>query len=110
RHWRDPWWRFVLFGAAVSIIPGALTADQFHSLRLVAYPIFLLVLTIPALAWLFERVSNETSTEDSALGRSSSFPISSRRAVLLILLAAVAAQTIYFQRVFRRDGPERGWV
>jgi len=52
RHWRGPWWRFVIFGAAASIVPGALTADQFHSLRLVAYPIFLLVLMIPGLQFL----------------------------------------------------------
>jgi hypothetical protein len=49
RRWHEPFWRFVLFGAAASIVPGALTADQFHSLRLVAYPVFLLLLTIPAL-------------------------------------------------------------
>jgi len=40
RHWRDPWWRFILFGTLISVVPGALTLDQFHSLRLVAYPIF----------------------------------------------------------------------
>src|SRR6266550_1048234 len=55
RHWREPWWRFVIFGAAVSIVPGALTPDQFHSLRMVAYPVFLLVLMIPGLAFLLER-------------------------------------------------------
>src|ERR1051325_893890 len=44
RHWREPWWRFVICGAAVSVIPGSLTADQFHSLRMIAYPVFLLVL------------------------------------------------------------------
>src|SRR6266446_2778155 len=55
RHWREPWWRFVIFGAAASIVPGALTADQFHSLRIVAYPIFLLVLMIPGMVFLLER-------------------------------------------------------
>src|SRR5205814_1584486 len=44
-RWHEPFWRFVLYGAAASIVPGALTADQFHSLRLVAYPVFLLMLT-----------------------------------------------------------------
>ena len=33
-----------------------------------------------------------------------------RRIILGILLAAMAAQAIYFQSVFRRDGPQRGWV
>src|SRR6266513_5075470 len=52
RGWRDPWWRFVVYGLAVSIVPGAITNEPFHQLRLMGYPIFLLVLTIPALEWL----------------------------------------------------------
>ena len=34
RRWRDPWWRFVLYGLAVSIVPGAITNEPFHELRL----------------------------------------------------------------------------
>src|SRR5439155_24247225 len=33
RRWRDPWWRFVLFGLAISIVPGAITDWPFHELR-----------------------------------------------------------------------------
>jgi len=109
RHWHDPWWRFVLFGAAASIVPGALTGDQFHSLRLVAYPIFLLILTVPALVWLLD----EAPEEDSAIAqevRSTTLGSGRRRIIFGILLAAMAAQAIYFQSVFRRDGPQRGWV
>jgi hypothetical protein len=102
RHWREPWWRFVIFGAAASIVPGALTADQFHSLRLVAYPIFLLALTIPALAFLLERPANENQT--------GALSTRARQLILCVLLAGMAAQVIYFQRVYRRAGPERGWV
>jgi len=101
RHWHDPWWRFVPFGAAASIVPGALTGDQFHSLRLVAYPIFLITLTVPALVWLLETAPGKSS---ATLGR---LP---RRFIFVILLAAWAAQAIYFQSVFRRDGPQLGWV
>ena len=42
RGWRDPWWRFVAYGLAASIVPGALTNEPFHQLRLMAYPVFLL--------------------------------------------------------------------
>ncbi len=100
RYWRWPWWRFVMFGAAASIVPGALTADQFHSLRLVAYPIFLLVLTIPGLQFLLERPKDSANDPP---------PLSSftRRLVLAVLIAAMAAQVIYFQSVYRREGPER---
>ena len=30
--------------------------------------------------------------------------------IFLVLLAATVAQALYFQRVFRREGPKRGWV
>lgn len=55
RLWRDPWWRFVVYGLLIAPIPAALTIDRFHTLRLIALPMFLLLLTAPALAWLLER-------------------------------------------------------
>ncbi|HJZ80089.1 MAG TPA: glycosyltransferase family 39 protein, partial [Pyrinomonadaceae bacterium] len=100
RHWREPWWRFVFFGAAVSILPGALTSDQFHSLRLVAYPIFLLVIAIPALTFLLE----------STPGQNQGLSTIARQTILALLLAGSAAQAIYFHRVYRVEGPKRGWV
>jgi hypothetical protein len=103
RHWREPWWRFVIFGAAASIVPGALTADQFHSLRLVAYPIFLLVLTIPGLQFLLER-PKESSADSVPLSRFA------RQLIFVVLLAGMAAQVLYFQSVYRHEGPERGLV
>ena len=116
-YWRDPWWRFVVFGTLVSIVPGALTADQFHSLRLIAYPVFLLVLTIPGLQYLLGRqshaIESPQSNETFSLlieSRSRSLPALARRVILLVLLAAAAGQAFYFQNVFRREGPKRGWV
>jgi hypothetical protein len=99
RYWREPFWRFVLFGAAASIVPGALTADQFHSLRLVGYPIFLLTLMIPGLVAILAPGEARESPQPRL------WP---RRIVLAILLMGMAAQTIYFQSVFRRDGLKRG--
>ena len=64
RLWRDPWWRFILYGLLVSPIPAALTIDRFHTLRLIALPIFLLLLTAPAIAWLLER----SATKQVVLG------------------------------------------
>jgi hypothetical protein len=103
RHWRDPWWRFVIYGTLVSVIPGSLTGDQFHSLRMIAYPVFLLVLMIPALEFLLERLLL-VQTELDAGRTLSQF---ARRSILAILLLASALQAIYFQKVFRRDGPQR---
>jgi hypothetical protein len=115
RHWREPWWRFVIFGAAAAILPGALTPDQFHSLRIVAYPIFLLMLMIPGLGFLLERpIDDESNGEtDARSPNSTSSPVLSgpaRQAILLVLLILIGLQALYFQSVYRREGPERGWV
>jgi len=107
RRWHEPFWRFVLLGAAASIVPGALTADQFHSLRLVAYPIFLLMLTVPALMALLSRNEPEGSAGDESTFTRPA-PLWSRRIILGILLIAMGVQTIYSQSVFRREGLTRG--
>jgi hypothetical protein len=115
RHWREPWWRFVIFGAAVSILPGALTPDQFHSLRIVAYPIFLLVLMIPGLQFLLERPVDDgwsVNTDGQSANLTPSPVLSglARQVIFAVLLSAIGLQAIYFQSVYRREGPERGWV
>jgi hypothetical protein len=104
RRWREHWWRFIIFGALVSVVPGSLTANQFHSLRMVAYPIFLLVLTIPALEYLIASAYPYQPASDISLAHLSK-PV--RRIVLAVLLCAAALQAAFFQRVFRRDGPDR---
>jgi len=115
RHWREPWWRFVIFGAAASILPGALNPDQFHSLRIVAYPVFLLLLTVPGLRFLLERSVDEQlsgSTDARSVNSTPSPALTrvARQAILAMLLAAISLQAMYFQSVYRREGPGRGWV
>ncbi|HEV7798750.1 MAG TPA: glycosyltransferase family 39 protein [Pyrinomonadaceae bacterium] len=52
RHRSEAWWRFILYGLLVSPIPASLTLDHFHTLRLITLPVFLLVLTVPAIEFL----------------------------------------------------------
>jgi len=73
------WWCFVLYGLAVSIVPASLTDEPFHMLHLAPVPVFLLVLSAPALAWLC----------DGATRR--------RRALLIVVAAATLAQGASFQ-------------
>jgi hypothetical protein len=108
RHWREPWWRFVVFGAATAVLPGALTPDQFHSLRMVAYPVFLLVLMIPGLQFLLEYVPDGTDKDEGV--RSPTLSQFSRQKILAVLLAVAALQVVYFQSVYRRDGRDRSWI
>jgi hypothetical protein len=66
RRWRDLWWRFVLYGLAVSIVPGAITDWPFHEPRLMGYAVFLVVLTIPALEWLLAPVEPKQRVGDTS--------------------------------------------
>jgi hypothetical protein len=90
RLWRDPWWRYVVYGLVVAVIPASLTNDVFHAHRLIAVPIFLVVLTIPAQSWLLEH--------RSSLGR----------IALAALVVATLVQGAYFQVRWHEVSPTRG--
>lgn len=124
RRWRDPWWRFVLFGLAASIVPGAISVEPFHGMRLIAYPVFLLLVTVPALEWLVARseaksdpglspaeddgktlVKQATPSERRCVGEG--WPRSVRLGLLSLLLALTCVEAYRFQIVFRREGPKR---
>jgi hypothetical protein len=118
RRWRDPWWRFVPYGLAVSIVPGAMTDWPFHELRLMGYAVFLLVLTVPALEWLLgldepkQRVRgtserSHSSEPDVATVAMQGLSRPIRLSLLGILLAATVAQAVDFQISFWRKGRER---
>jgi hypothetical protein len=118
RRWRDPWWRFVLYGLVASIVPGAMTDWPFHELRLMGYAVFLLVLTIPALEWLLasvepkERIGDTTETTHdrepgSTLVARPGLPRGVRMCILAFLLTATVAQAVDFQLIFWRKGLER---
>jgi Dolichyl-phosphate-mannose-protein mannosyltransferase len=121
RRWRDPWWRFVLYGLAASIVPGAMTDWPFHELRLMGYAVFLLVLTIPALEWLLapadpkHRIGDRTDrTHHGELDRpvllSHVPPRAVRLGIVAVLLAATVAQAVDFQIAFWRKGRERDFA
>jgi 4-amino-4-deoxy-L-arabinose transferase-like glycosyltransferase len=85
RHRREAWWRFVVYGLAVSPIPASLTLDHFHTLRLICLPVFLLVLTAPAIEFL----SAATGSRPGA-----------RRMLLAALVLLMLVQGGIFQRQF----------
>ena len=116
RGWRDPWWRFVAYGLAASIVPGALTNEPFHQLRLMAYPVFLLLLTVPALEWLLAPNAPKGSGRESSgetIGGQQFQPgfggVSrpARLCILFLLLGATVLQGARFQAAFRRGGAKR---
>ncbi|MDT5159429.1 MAG: hypothetical protein QOH51_3786 [Acidobacteriota bacterium] len=117
RHRREPWWRFILYGLAASVLPAALTVNDFPQLRLIAFPIFLHVLAVPAVAWLLEggvSVGHEGGVVGRvggvAVGREVSVGRGRRRAALYAFVALLLLQGAYFQWLFHARAPERWYV
>jgi len=90
RHRSNAWWRFVIFGALISAVPSSLTAGLTHSLGMIALPVFLAVLTIPALEWI-------ASMQNVAV----------RSVVVAVLVLGFSAEAVRWQTVYHRDGPDR---
>jgi hypothetical protein len=110
RHGREPWWRFILYGLAASVIPAALTVNDFPQLRLIAFPVFLHVLAVPAVAWLLEGgvgVGHEDSVD---VGRADGVGRGRRRGALYAFVALLLLQGASFQWLFHARAPERWYV
>jgi hypothetical protein len=97
----NAWWRFIVYGTLVSAIPASLTVTEFPALRLIAVPVFLLMLTVPALMWLTE--SNEAAT---AKGISPRY----KRELLAAFIGLAIVQGLIFQWHFHRNAPQRGYL
>lgn len=102
RHRADPWWRFVLFGTVASLMPGALTEPN-HALRGIAFPIFIVTLSIPGVSWLLgdgrvPPAEGEPSNQ-SRYGR----------ALLFSLLFLILVQAAMFQARYVDKGDERNF-
>jgi 4-amino-4-deoxy-L-arabinose transferase-like glycosyltransferase len=89
RRRSDPWWRFVLFGVLVSPVAASVTVGALDARRLVLLALLLPLLAIPAL----ETIAAQ--------------PAPRARAVLAALLALFAVEAVYWQVVYRQDGPKR---
>lgn len=96
QHLRDRWWRFVLYGLLVSVVPAALTKNAFAQLRLIAFPVFFLVLTVPVLEWLIRKGSSRQP--------------GLRRVLFGAIVLTVVAQGLYFQWLYHRRAPDWWYV
>jgi 4-amino-4-deoxy-L-arabinose transferase-like glycosyltransferase len=89
----DAFLRYLLFGLAVSFIPASLTLDVFHQHRLIAVPVFVIALTIPAQDWLL--------TRGASWGPA-------RKGVFTVLALAVLLQGAWFQVRYDTVARSRG--
>jgi hypothetical protein len=118
-HRRDSWWLFILYGLVISPVSASLTLDKFHTLRMIPYPVFLLVLTAPALQGLIEGKQVRAATparkkrkkaEPQREPQESPLSFFARRKALTALLALTLLQAAYFQYQFHKEGVTRGAV
>jgi hypothetical protein len=127
RHLKNAWWRYILYATLISVVPSALTKDPVHMLRLIPFPIFLLVFTIPAIAWLLDNVEKKSQPnkffrfalrtsifrvqiKTIAPQRMSGVLASNwlRKSTLAMLLILTLVQTVVFQMHFYKIGLNRG--
>ncbi|HEV3468998.1 MAG TPA: glycosyltransferase family 39 protein, partial [Pyrinomonadaceae bacterium] len=119
---RGAWWRFVVYGLLASAVPASLTSTEFPQLRLLAFPVFLHALTIPAWSRLLsdddeERretaepsgARHQAATSEASAGGAKSRP-RPLKLVAAVLVFLVVAQGLHFQWLFRRDPASRGYV
>lgn len=104
RHYKDPWWRFIVFGLVASVVPASLTRDQFHMLRLIALPVFLLMLLVPVLIWL---TGGGRTAESTTTPEPSRLPVAGH-AILAVAMILTVVQAVSFQIAFANEGPKRG--
>jgi len=106
RHRSDAWWRFILYGLLASMIPGAITFERNHSMRDVAFPVFFLLLTVPAISWLSGLYEARRSASEHL--RSGFFGSATdhylRRGVFAVLMLLTLVQAVRFQIGFRTNG------
>jgi hypothetical protein len=110
RHRYEPYWRFIIFGAFASVLPGALTNDPFHTGRMIAYPVFLMVLTVPALSWLIEQAGEHAGNRPPQKKAGWGMGLSAKRLALILLLVGTIGQAAFFQMRFWRDGYDRAYA
>lgn len=92
-HRAHRWWWFAFYCLLISPVPASLTSNPFPQLRLIAFPMFFLVLMIPALEWLAE--------------------LRGPRMRVLMFAAAIlllAGQGLLFQQRYHRQAPGLWYV
>ena len=111
---REAWWRFVLYGLLVSPIPASLTLDHFHTLRLIAMPVFLLVLGVPAIEFLYGERSTtrgiaahngDLRNSRSVEGEDDRPWQGARQALLAVVVGLTLVQGAIFQWQFHTASP-----
>jgi hypothetical protein len=94
RHRHEGWWRFIIYCLVIAPVPASLTSNPFPQLRLIAFPVFFLLLLVPALSWLTESNHGQTT----------------KRVLLAIAVVTVLGQGFLFQVRYHRNASSLWYV
>jgi hypothetical protein len=92
----NAWWRFLIYALVISPVPASLTSNPFPQLRLIAFPVFLLVFMIPAVEWLVTWKFSSANKSNWIL--------------IAPLLALILTQGFYFQWRYHQGAPSLWYV
>lgn len=94
RHRHEARWRFLIYCLVVAPVPASLTSNPFPQLRLIAFPVFFLLLIVPAIGWLTEPNRLQTL----------------KRILLAVALVALLLQGFLFQVYYHRTAASLWYV
>jgi hypothetical protein len=93
-HRREAWWRFLIYCLVIAPVPASLTANPFPQLRLVAFPVFFLLLLVPPINWLSESERLRVT----------------KRVLLRAAVVALLIQGFLFQQHYHRNASSLWYV
>jgi len=112
---REAWWRFALWGLLAAYVPGAMTIDANHTLRMIAVPVFFILFTIPAVEWLLGKrpvfgVSSDDDDESKDGTEKGKLFVPAKRVVLALLMIGLSVEAAYFHKQYYQRASLRGYV
>lgn len=97
RRWTgNRWYLYLLYGLLISPIPAALTNDRSHMLRLATLPVFIFLVSVPALKLLIE----------NAAGRNRVWA----RVALAAIILSIVFQAYWFHSRYGEFKDNRGYL
>lgn len=111
---RESYWRFALWGLLAAYVPGAMTIDTNHTLRMIAVPVFFILFTIPAVEWLLGKRAIVAASEDDGepaggIEKDKRFVVA-KQVVLSVLMIALCLEAAYFHKQYYQRASLRGYV
>ena len=107
RRTSNRWYLYLVYGLVMSPVPAALTNDRSHMLRLATLPVFIFLVSVPALKWLIENAAGGFRGDD-VRGRSSDRVWTT--AALAAIILSIVFQAYWFHSRYDEFRESRGYL